>query len=171
MRYRQIDGQHAEMSREVYHRGHAAAILLHDPVRDTVVLVRQFRPPPLVNGQSPYLIEACAGLLDGDTPAECAQREALEETGIEATNLRLITAAYSNPAALTEVLTMFIGNYEGGGTLAASGGITEEGEDIEVLEMSFDEAFGKVSAGEIIDMKTIILLQALMIERLSEKCS
>lgn len=167
MQYRRLDGTTGEMSREIYDRGSAASVLLHNPDRDTVVLVRQFRPSPLVNGTKPYLIEACAGALDGDHPDACAIREAYEETGLRVEGLRMICAAYVNPAALTEVMTMFIGLYNGGEPLPHTGGVAEEGEDIEILEMPFDEAYSKIGSGEIVDMKTIILLQAVMIERLS----
>lgn len=167
MQYRRFDGSTGEMSREIYDRGSAASVLLHNPDRDTVVLVRQFRPSPLVNGTKPYLIEACAGALDGDSPDSCAVREAYEETGLRVEGLRRICAAYVNPAALTEVITMFIGFYDGAQPVSQTGGVADEGEDIEVLEMPFDEAYSKIGSGEIVDMKTIILLQALMIERLS----
>jgi GDP-mannose pyrophosphatase NudK len=163
--YTKPNGEPAEMSREVYDRGHAAGVLLHDPARDTVVLVRQFRPPPLVNGQSAYLLEVCAGILDGDDPEVCARREALEETGFEIENLRFVCQAYSNPAALTEVLHLYFADYQGSAPKQAGGGLAEEGEDIEVVEMPFGEAYSLIGSGDIVDMKTIILLQAMMLEK------
>jgi GDP-mannose pyrophosphatase NudK len=166
LRYRRPDGEIAEMSREVYDRGHAGAVLLHHRQRDTVVLVRQFRPPPMINGQMPYLLEACAGVLDGDEPEECVRREAFEEAGIIVGELRPVAAAYGNPAALTEVVTMFIANFEDEGR-TTGGGLAHEGEDIEVVEVPFETAFAMIGSGEIIDMKTIIMLQALKIERLT----
>ena len=165
-RYRRPGGDVAEMSREVYDRGHAAAVLLHNLDRDTVVLVRQFRPPALLNGADPYILEACAGVLDGDLPEDCVRREALEEAGIVVGDLRLISAAYGNPAALTEVVSMYIGTFTDLGR-TAGGGLADEGEDIEVVEVPFHTAFEMVASGAIVDMKTIILLQALKIERLA----
>lgn len=157
-----------EMSREIYDRGHAAAVLLHDPRTDNVVLVRQFRPPPLINGAHPYLLEVCAGILDGDAPAVCAEREAFEEAGVVVRDLRLVAAGYGNPAALTEIVSMYIGVYDDEGR-SAGGGIAEEGEDIEVVELPFETAFAMIATGEIVDMKTIVLLQALAIERLRRR--
>lgn len=165
-RYRRPDGGTAEISREVYDRGHAAAVLLHNVERDSVVLVRQFRPPALINGIYPYILEACAGVLDGDLPEECARREAFEEAGIVVGELRLVSAAYGNPAALTEVVSMFIGTFTDAGR-TAGGGLVHEGEDIEVVELPFNTAFSMIASGEIVDMKTIILLQALRIERVA----
>lgn len=164
-RYTRIDGTSAEMSREVYDRGHASAVLLFDSDRDSVVLVRQFRPPPMVNGQHPYLLEACAGVLGDDSPEQCAMREAVEEAGIRIKVLQPVAAAYGNPAALTEIVYLYVGLFDNRDR-TAGGGLPEEGEDIEVVEMPFADAFAKIANGEIVDMKTIILLQKLMIDRL-----
>ncbi|WP_180355869.1 NUDIX domain-containing protein [Aliirhizobium smilacinae] len=164
--YRRPDGDIGKMSREVYDRGHAAAVLLCHIDRPTVVLVRQFRPPPLINGDNPYLLEACAGVLEGDTPEECIRREAIEEAGIVVRDLRKIVSAYCNPAALTEVVTLFIGTFDDE-SRTAGGGLAHEGEDIEVVELPFETAFSMIGTGEIVDMKTIILLQALHIELLT----
>jgi nudix-type nucleoside diphosphatase (YffH/AdpP family) len=153
------------MSREVYDRGSAGAVLLHNPDKDAVILVRQFRPPPMVNGHFPFLLEVCAGVLDGDSPEDCVRREAKEEAGVVVCELRAVCAAYGNPAALTEVVTLFIGTYVDHDR-SSGGGLADEGEDIEVVELAVDEAYAMIAAGEIVDMKTIILLQALMIEQM-----
>lgn len=166
MSYDRLDGSIEEMCREVYDRGHSASVLLHDPLHDSVVLVRQFRPPPLINGKPPYLIEVCAGKIDEGTPAECARRESLEETGVALLDLRLVTEAYANPACLTEIVSIFIGSYDGSVPLKSIAGLPGEGEDIEVLQMSLDQAYEMVCSGQIVDMKTIIPIQALIIERL-----
>ncbi len=163
--YSKLSGELTEITREVYDRGHAAAVLLHDPERDMVILVRQFRPPALVNGSNPFLVEVCAGVLDGDDPATCARKEALEEAGVVVKDIRLITAAYGLPAAVTEVLSLFIGTYDS--KTQQGGGLPDEGEDIEVLELPFQVAFQMISTGEIVDMKTILLLQHLMLERVA----
>lgn len=163
--YSKLSGELTEMTREVYDRGHAAAILLHDPERDMVTLVRQFRPPAMVNGGNPFLVEVCAGVLDGDAPATCARKEALEEAGIVVKDIRLVTTAYGLPAAVTELLSLFIGTYHS--KTEQGGGLPDEGEDIEVLELPFQVAFQMISSGEIVDMKTIVLLQHLMLERVA----
>ncbi|WP_337271186.1 NUDIX domain-containing protein [Oryzifoliimicrobium ureilyticus] len=168
--YRKPSGDLAEMSREVYDRGHAAAVLLCNQARDTVVLVRQFRPPAMINGEYPYLLEAVAGVLDGDTPEACARKEAFEEAGIRITDLQPVANAYGNPAALTERVAMFTATFEDDGR-TKGGGLAEEQEDIEVVEIPFEEAFAMIASGHIIDMKTIMLLQAVKIERLLQPIS
>ncbi len=164
LEYRKANGDIAHINREVYDRGHAAAVLLHNLERDTVVLVKQLRPPPLINGADPYLLEACAGALDGDTPEGCVRREAIEEAGIVVQDLTRVCAAYGNAAAMTEIVTLFIGSFTDEGR-TAGGGLAQEGEDIEVVELPFVRAFELIASGGIVDMKTIILLQAMMIER------
>lgn len=163
--YSRPGGELDRMSREVYDRGQSGAVLLYNSERDTVVLVKQFRPTPMVNGDDPYLLEACAGLLDDDKPEVCARREAVEEAGISVRDLTLVSSAYSNPAALTEVVTMFLGTFDDSGR-TAGGGLAHEGEHIEVVELSFDTAYELIASGGIVDMKTIILLQHLKIQQL-----
>ena len=164
-RYRRPDGESDQMSREIYDRGQSGAVLLYNDKRGTVVLVKQFRPTPMVNGENPYLLEACAGLLDDDEPEECVRREAVEEAGISVADLSLVSAAYSNPAALTEVVSMFIGTFEDD-RRTSGGGLAHEDEHIEVVELPFDEAYELIAAGGIVDMKTIVLLQHLKIKRM-----
>lgn len=163
-RYRRFDGEVSEISREVYDRGHAAGVLLYNPVDDKVILVRQFRPPALVNGHNPYILEAVAGLLDGEMPEVCARREALEEAGVVVVELEFVSAAYALCSAVTEVLFMYIGTYDERDR-RSGGGLAHEGEDIQVVELKLDDAYKMVLSGEIVDMKTIILLQALMLKR------
>ncbi|MBD9491398.1 NUDIX domain-containing protein [Ensifer sp. ENS11] len=162
--YSKLSGELAEISREVYDRGHAAAVLLHNPISDMVVLVRQFRPPAMVNGSDPFLLEVCAGVLEGDAPETCARKEALEEAGVVVNDLRFVVSAYGLPAAVTEVLSLFIGTYDDS-VRRSGGGLPDEGEDIEVIELPFQTAFQMISSGEIVDLKTIVLLQHLMLER------
>lgn len=117
----------------------------------------------MVNGGNPFLLEVCAGVLEGDDPPTCASKEALEEAGVVVKDFRLITAAYGLPAAVTEVLGLFIGTYDS--KTQQGGGLPDEGEDIEVLELQV--TFQMISSGEIVDMKTILLLQHLMLERVA----
>ena len=163
--YRRRDGMVQRLQREVYDHGSAAAVLLHDPLRDTVLLVRQFRLPPHLNGDAPDLLEACAGLLDGEAPEIAAAREALEETGHAPTHLTHVCDAYASPGSLTEKIALYVGRY-GAETLRHSGGgLVEEGEEIEVVELPFPQAFALIASGGIIDAKTIILLQHLALSR------
>jgi nudix-type nucleoside diphosphatase (YffH/AdpP family) len=155
----QRGGGRQTIVREVCDHGNGAAVLLCDPERGSVALVRQFRYPPHVNGDTAWLIEACAGLLDGDDPETCARREAEEETGYRPARLVHAFDAYMSPGALTEKVHCFIGFYEAGAKVSTGGGLAHEGEDIEVLEMPFEAALGLIANGGIVDAKTIMLLQ------------
>ena len=157
-RLRKRDGSWETQSREAYDRGNGATILLYDRTRRTVVLTRQFRLPTYVNGNaSGMLIEACAGLLDHDDPETAIAREAFEETGYEIRSPRKIMQAYMSPGSVTEILHFFVAEYSRGQRRNDGGGVEEE--DIEVMELSFDEALRGIASGEIRDGKTIMLLQ------------
>jgi nudix-type nucleoside diphosphatase (YffH/AdpP family) len=157
---RRRDGRWQPLSREAYDRGNGAALLLWDPVRRTVVLTRQFRLPAFLNGSPDgQLIEACAGLLDGDEPEACIRREAEEETGYRIRAPRKLFEAYMSPGSVTEKLHFFIAEYAPGDRVRAGGGVVEEGEDIEVIEMPLADALAAIASGRIQDGKTIMLLQ------------
>lgn len=158
--YRRRDGSWQRQSREVYDRGNGAVILLYNTARHTVLLTRQFRMPAYVNGcRDGLLIEACAGLLDGDDPAACIRREAEEETGFRVRAPRQVLEAYMSPGSVTERLHFFVAEYEDRDRVSAGGGDVNEGEEIETLEMALDEAMRMIDAGGIRDGKTIMLLQ------------
>ena len=153
-----FDGRSQEMTRDVYQRGDAAAILLYDTTRSTVVLVRQFRPGAYLNGGKPDLIEVPAGKLEGDDPVTCIIRETAEETGFAISNPRRVFEAYMSPAYVTEKMTFFIAPYTAANRAGDGGGLVDEGEDIEILEPTFAEALAMIERGEIADVKTIALL-------------
>jgi GDP-mannose pyrophosphatase NudK len=158
--YLRRDGSWQRQSRESYDRGNGATLLLFNPRQATVVLTRQFRFPAFVNGCSDgMLIEACAGLLDGDDPEACIRREAEEETGFRIRAPRKVFEAYMSPGSVTEKLHFFVAEYEASDRSASGGGNAVEGEDIEVLEMPFDDALAMLHSGRIEDAKTIMLLQ------------
>jgi nudix-type nucleoside diphosphatase (YffH/AdpP family) len=157
------DGRTETLVREVYEYGDGAAVIPCDPERGTVLLVRQFRIAAELNGGNGLLLEACAGLLDGDDPETCALREAEEELGYRVHGLRRIANAYAAPGAVAERLSLFTARYDPAGRLSAGGGLEGEGEDIEVVELPLDKAFAMIGK-EIVDMKTILLLYALMAE-------
>ena len=157
-RIRKSDGTWETQAREAYDRGNGATILLYDLARQTVILIRQFRLPTYVNGNtSGMLIETCAGLLDREAPEACIVREAREETGYEVRGARKVFEAYMSPGSVTEVLHFFVAEYSGALRVAAGGGVEEE--DIAVLEIPFADALAKIASGEIRDGKTIMLLQ------------
>ena len=162
------DGSWQSQTREVYDRGNGATILLYNLERRTVVLTRQFRMPAFVNGHSGYLIEAAAGLLDNASPEERIRLEAEEETGYVVRSVKKIFDAFMSPGSVTERIHFFVGEYQPHDRVGNGGGLEEEGEDIEVLELSFDEAIAMVDSGAIADGKTIMLLQYLELRMLKE---
>ncbi|MDH4385021.1 MAG: NUDIX domain-containing protein [Caulobacter sp.] len=153
------DGSWQTQSRETYDRGNGAVILLFEPDRRTVILIRQFRYPAFVNGCDDLLIEAPAGLLDDADPESRIRAEVEEETGYSVRDVTRIFEAYMSPGAVTEKLHFFIGRYTPGDRTSAGGGHPDEGEDIEVMEVAFDEALAMIGSGAIQDAKTIMLLQ------------
>jgi nudix-type nucleoside diphosphatase (YffH/AdpP family) len=158
--YRRRDGSWQRLSRETYDRGNGASILLYNRARRTVVLTRQFRFPAFVNGcPDGMLIEACAGLLDAEDAATCIRREAEEETGYRIGSVHKVFEAYMSPGSVTERLSFFVAPYESVQRISEGGGDASEGEEIEVLEPTLDEALAMVAQGEICDGKTIMLLQ------------
>jgi nudix-type nucleoside diphosphatase (YffH/AdpP family) len=157
--WRRRDGSWQRQSRETYDRGNGAAILLYDPARRTVVLVKQFRYPAFVNGWNDLLIEVPAGLLDEASPEDRIRAEAEEESGFRVREVRRVMEAFMSPGSVTERLYFFVGRYTPGDRVAEGGGLHEDGEDIEMIEPTIDEALAMVERGEICDGKTIMLLQ------------
>ncbi|CAD0218925.1 GDP-mannose pyrophosphatase NudK [Chryseobacterium sp. D764] len=149
-------------SREAYDRGNGAVILLYNKLSDTVILTRQFRLPTYINGnETGMLIEACAGLLDNDNPEDCIKRETEEETGYKISKVEKVFEAYMSPGSVTEILHFFIAEYSNEMKITDGGGLEEEGENIEVLELPFEESLTMIDTGEVKDAKTIMLLQHL----------
>lgn len=153
--------------REVYDRGNGAGILLYNTPQKTVILIRQFRLPSYLNGnQTGMMIEVCAGLLDKDNPEQCIIREVEEETGFRINIVRKVFETYVSPGAVTEILHLFVGEYDPSMKVSEGGGIASEQENIEVFEVSFVEALAMIERGEIRDSKTIMLLQYAKINNL-----
>ncbi|WP_312045420.1 NUDIX domain-containing protein [Erwinia sp.] len=155
------DGQWQEQQREAYDRGNGAVILLYNRCKRTVVLTRQFRLPVFINGHHGFLIEAAAGLLDEASPEARIIAEAEEETGYRVKKLEKVMEAYMSPGSVTEKLYFFIAEYTDEDRQSSGGGLVDEGEDIEVMEWSLDHALAAIRSGEIMDAKTIMLLQHL----------
>lgn len=152
-------GRLQQQKREAYERGNSATVLLYNLETRRVVLTRQFRLPTFVNGNpTGLLIEACAGMLDEDHPEDAIRREIEEETGYRITHVEKICEAYASPGAVTELLHFFTGAYTSRHKVGAGGGLASEQEDIEVLELPFDQAYDMIASGEIRDAKTILLL-------------
>ena len=154
-------------SREVYDRGNGVTILLYNKEQRTVILTRQFRLPTFVNGnETGMLIETCAGLLDSDNAEDCIRRETEEETGYKITEAQKIFEAYMSPGSVTEILHFFIAAYTKEMKVTDGGGVENEEENIEVLELKIDEAVKMIDKGEIKDGKTIMLLQYIKLNNI-----
>ncbi|WP_199228426.1 NUDIX domain-containing protein [Caulobacter sp. D4A] len=165
--YTDRGGETHRLHREIYHKSEAACILLYDARRETVVLVRQFRLPAYLTGKPAWMVEVPAGLLDEDHPEDAIRREAMEETGYRLRDVRLLFKAFMSPGAITELVHFFHAPIDLTDRVNGGGGLAEEHEDIEVLELLLDEAVAMIGNGEIIDAKTIMLLQWAVINRAS----
>jgi GDP-mannose pyrophosphatase NudK len=158
-RRRKFNTKTQEVTHEIYDTGNGAAILLYDPTRSRVVLVRQFRLPIyLANGRE-TMIEVCAGKLEGLTAARRIVMEVSEETGLSIGAPKFLFDAFMSPGVFTECLSFFVARYSPADRVSHGGGLAEDGEDIEILEPTLDEALAMIDRGEIIDARTIILLQ------------
>ncbi|MDB5231782.1 MAG: GDP-mannose pyrophosphatase [Chitinophagaceae bacterium] len=165
--FRKKDGTWQTQNREAYDRGNGATILLYNKENRTVILTRQFRLPTFINGNpSGMMIETCAGLLDKDNAEDCIRRETEEETGYQVTEVKKVFEAYMSPGSVTEILYFFVAEYAERMKINEGGGVADEQEDVEVLELKFDRAFEMMKTGEINDAKTIMLLQYVKLENL-----
>jgi GDP-mannose pyrophosphatase NudK len=167
--YRKDNGEWESQAREVYDRGNGATILLYNREKQTVVLTRQFRMPTYRNGNTTgMLIEACAGLLDQESPEAAIMRETEEETGYKVTQVHKVGEVYMSPGSVTELLHFYVAEYDASMSSGEGGGLEEEQENIEVMELPFQQAVRMVESGEIRDAKTILLLQHLQLRGLME---
>ncbi|MBK1881519.1 NUDIX domain-containing protein [Luteolibacter pohnpeiensis] len=162
--HQRADGRWQTVSRETYDRGNGVTILLVNRSARTVLLTRQFRFPAYVNGvPDGMLIESCAGVLEQVDPVEAIRQEVSEETGYRVEAPRKLFELFMSPGSVTEKVTFFIADYDSSQKAERGGGLEHEGEDIETLELGFEEAWAMVDDGRIIDGKTVILLQHLKI--------
>lgn len=166
--YRHRDGTVTHEVREAYDRGNGVVILLHDPAAGTVLLTRQFRLPIYLNGHPDgMLIEAAAGLLDqaGEHPEDAIRREAEEESGVRVDAVERLFELFMSPGSVTERVTFFAATYSHEQRVSSGGGLAAEGEDIEAVELTLEEAMAMVATGEIADAKTVLLLQWAALRR------
>ncbi len=167
--FRRGDGSWQTVCRETYDRGNGATVLLYNKTRRTVVLTRQFRYPAYVNGYDGLLIEACAGLLDERDPETAIKTEIEEETGFHIGTVQKVFEAFMSPGSVTEKLFFFVAEYDPASKTGIGGGLEEDGEDIGVLEIDFDTALNMITNGEIVDGKTIMLLQYAHLNNLMDR--
>jgi GDP-mannose pyrophosphatase NudK len=161
------DGKMHSQSRSIFDRGNAACILLYNKTQRTIILTRQFRMPTFLNeNKTGMLIEACAGMLDGEKPQDCIRRETLEETGFKIRKVKRLFKAYMSPGSTTELIHFFVAEYDDSMKISQGGGLIEENENIQIIEIPFKQALGLMNRGKIMDAKTIMLLQYVELNRL-----
>jgi nudix-type nucleoside diphosphatase (YffH/AdpP family) len=157
--YRRGNGEWQTQTREIYDRGNAATLLPYNLALRTVVLVRQFRLPAYLNGYDDLIIETAAGMLDNASPEERIRAEVEEEAGYRLHHVKKVFEAFTTPGAVTEKLHFFVAEYDPSMRIGNGGGLADEGEDIEVMELPIDQALAMIADGRIVDAKTIMLLQ------------
>ena len=162
LRHELLDGQMSPPLRRLsLERGDGAAVLLYKPCTRCVVLVRQFRYPTCEHGPG-WLLELVAGMVDdGESPEETMRREILEETGYVAEELYHISTFYLSPGGSSERIFLYYGEVNDQARQQQGGGLEEEHEEIEVVEMSVERAWKELDAGEIADAKTLVALMWL----------
>jgi GDP-mannose pyrophosphatase NudK len=161
-RQRRRDGQWQQRKREIYDNGNSATVLPYDPDRKTVLLTRQLRLPIFLQDGLEYAVEACAGKLDGEKAETRIIKEMEEELGYRIDKVERLFALYVSPAAVAEKIEFFTCRYSPADKVSSGGGLADEGEDIEVIETTLQQASAMICSGEIIDAKTVILIQCLM---------
>ncbi len=158
-------GRTPALSRELMERGHAVALLPYDPSADRVVLIEQFRIGAYAGGFHPWLVEIVAGIIDaGESPEAVVRREAREETGLETGRLEAIGHYLTSPGCTSESLRIYCGEVD---SEAAGGihGLPDEGEDIRVFTLPFDEAAMLLTTGGFTNFPIVLAMQWLMINR------
>ena len=157
--YLRSDGQWQHQEREIYNRGDGAAILLYNLDQRTVVLIKQFRLPVYLDDNNGFLIEVPAGVLEQNDPEQTIRSETEQETGYQVSEISKVFSAYVSPGSITERIHYYQASYTSDQRVSAGGGLDSEGEDIEVMEVAFDDAMKWITTGQIQDAKTLLLLQ------------
>lgn len=159
--FRTSKGAWKDNTREYYDNGNSAVVLPYDPARKTVLLTRQLRIPPFIQDGIESMVEACAGKLEDEDPETRILKEIEEELGYRIASAEKLFDLYMSPAGFMERITFFLCRYGPSDKVSGGGGLADEGEDIEVIELELAEARKLVARGEIRDAKTVVLLQAL----------
>jgi len=146
---------------EIYDNGNSAVVLPYDADRKSILLTRQFRLPIYLQDGAVSSLEACAGKLDGEKAEVRIVKEMEEELGYRIEKVQRLFELYVSPGAIMEKIEFFTCAYSPADKVSEGGGLAEEGEDIEVVETTLKQAAAMVAAGEIIDAKTVILIQYL----------
>jgi GDP-mannose pyrophosphatase NudK len=158
---RRRDGEQQRRKREIYDNGNSAVILPYDPDHKTVLLTRQLRLPVFLQDGTERTVEACAGKLDGENAEQRIVKEMQEELGYRIAKVQPLFELYASPAAVMEKISFFTCAYSPADKVSDGGGLKEEGEDIEVVEVTLEKATAMIATGEIVDAKTVVLIQYL----------
>ena len=157
---RRRSGDWQQLKREIYDNGNSAVVLPYDSDRNTVLLTRQLRLPIFLQDGKQNSVEACAGKLEGEAAEQRIIKEAEEELGYRVQRLQLLFELYVSPATVMEKIAFFTCAYSPADKVSEGGGLAEEGEDIEVIETTLEQAAAMIGQ-EIIDAKTVVLIQHL----------
>jgi GDP-mannose pyrophosphatase NudK len=158
---RRRDGEQQRRKREIYDNGNSAVILPYDPDHKTVLLTRQLRLPVFLQDGTERTVEACAGKLDGEKAEQRIVKEMQEELGYRIAKVQPLFELYVSPAAVMEKISFFTCAYSPADKVSDGGGLKEEGEDIDVVEVTLEKAAAMIATGEIVDAKTVVLIQYL----------
>ena len=158
---RRRDGEQQRRKREIYDNGNSAVILPYDPDHKTVLLTRQLRLPVFLQDGTERTVEACAGKLDGEKAEQRIVKEMQEELGYRIAKVQPLFELYVSPAAVMEKICFFTCAYSPADKISDGGGLKEEGEDIDVVEVTLEKAAAMIATGEIVDAKTVVLIQYL----------
>ncbi|WP_299681852.1 NUDIX domain-containing protein [uncultured Tenacibaculum sp.] len=165
------DGKWKNLSRETYDRGSGTCILLYNKEKGTVILTKQFCMAVYNENSSEegMSIEVCAGSIDdNENPDDCVIREVKEEVGYEIKEVKRVFETYISPGATTEKSYMYVAEYTEDMKVDSGGGVEEEGEEIEVLELSFSKVLLMIENKEIKDARSIMLLLYAQLHKLLE---
>lgn len=161
----QINGNESIVNREIYDSGDGATVLLYNPDEKKIILTKQFRLAAYLQGHHDgYILETCAGMLDELSPEQAIVKEIYEETGIAVKEIKYLFSAYATPGAHKEKISYFTAPYSEKDKVHTGGGLDEEHEDIEVIELTYKEVATLYGQNKIEDQKTLVLIQYAMIE-------
>ncbi|PQJ77953.1 NUDIX domain-containing protein [Polaribacter porphyrae] len=162
------NGKSVNLTHEVYGKSDGVAILLYNPKTKKVILSKQFRMPVFVAGvDNGFSIEVVGGALDeNETAKTCVIRETEEEVGYRISEVKKVSTVFLSPGIVKERVHLFVGKYKDSDKTENGGGLEDENEEIEVIETNFSDALKMIETEEIIDARTILLLQYLQINKL-----
>ncbi len=157
--YTSSRGETSTLKREIFDSGDGAAVLMYDNSRRKILLIRQYRIVAQLGGDGDgWLTECCAGMLDKLDPETAIIKEIEEETGYRISKVAYLFAAYASPGAHMEKIYFYTAEYNPSMKISEGGGLSDEHEDIEIIEVDYADIEDLIYSGKVIDQKTIVLL-------------